>query len=174
MSRLRSAGPGRGSRPRVSDEGNAIVEFVYLAVLLMVPLVYLVLTVLTLERAAFGVTAATREAGRAYVTAGDDADGRTRALTAARLALADQGLDLGTDELQIRCSADPCLTPGASVDVRIDVAVALPGLPAVFCSGQGADRSCAIPASVAVHGRHTEQVARFRDAAPASDHRESG
>ena len=66
MRRVRSSG----------EDGNAILEFVMVAVVLMVPLVYVLLTVFQLQRAAFAVSAAAREAGRAYVTAesGDTAD----------------------------------------------------------------------------------------------------
>ena len=35
------------------DQGNALVEFVYLAVLLMIPLVYVLLSVFQVQRAAF-------------------------------------------------------------------------------------------------------------------------
>ena len=53
------------------DDGNAIVEFVYLAVLLMVPLVYVLLTVFQVQRAAFAASSAAREAGRVFVTTED-------------------------------------------------------------------------------------------------------
>jgi Flp pilus assembly protein TadG len=55
------------------DSGNAIVEFVYLAVLLMVPLVYLLLTIFRVQGAAYALSSATREAGRVYVLS-DDSD----------------------------------------------------------------------------------------------------
>ena len=78
----------------VRDErGSAMVEFTYLAVLLMVPLVYVLLAVFSVQSAAFGVTEAARQAGRAFVTAESEAEGRARAAVAARLALEDQGVD---------------------------------------------------------------------------------
>ena len=49
---------------RNDDGGNAIIEFVYLAVLLMVPLVYVLLTVFRVQGAAYAVSSAAREAGR--------------------------------------------------------------------------------------------------------------
>jgi hypothetical protein len=55
--------------------------------------------------------------------------------------------------LTITCSADPCITPGAAVSVRVDVLVGLPWVPEFF----GED-----PASIAVHGQHTAVVDRFR------------
>src|SRR5207302_2756298 len=61
------------------DDGSAVVEFVWLAVLLLVPLVYVVMAALSVQRAAFAETAAAREAARAYATAGSDAVGEERA-----------------------------------------------------------------------------------------------
>lgn len=113
------------------DEGNAIVEFLGVALLLLVPVVYLVLTLGTLQAGAFAVDGAAREAARAFVTAVDDADGRTRAESAVALALADQGLEPDTTDrsLGLVCSADPCRTPGGSVTVTVEVDVPLPGVP---------------------------------------------
>jgi hypothetical protein len=138
------------------DSGNAIVEFVYLAVLLMVPLVYVLLTVFRVQGATYAVSSATREAGRVFVTApsGDVADGR--AVTAASIVMADSHLTLRPRDLDIRCSARPCLVPGETVEVTIGYDVALPFLPSLLTrSGRG---------SVHVTGRHLEVVDRFRAA----------
>ncbi|MDQ1688948.1 MAG: hypothetical protein QOK42_1923 [Frankiaceae bacterium] len=139
------------------DSGNALIEFTWLAVLLMVPVGYLVVSVFQVQRAAFGVTQATREAGRAYVAAGGD-NPEDAALAAARLALQDQGLQLDPDDLTISCSEDPCLTAGAIVSIRIDTRVGLPFVPHIFGT---------VPASIAVHGRHDEVVDCFRSGVAA-------
>jgi Flp pilus assembly protein TadG len=137
------------------DDGNAIVEFVYLAILLMVPLVYLLLTVFRVQGAAYAVSSASREAGRVFVTsAPGDAD--ARAATAAAIVMNDSGLALEAGQLNIRCSARPCLTPGSNVEVKIGYEVALPFLPR-FLDGS-------LPASIHVEGRHLEVVDRFRPA----------
>lgn len=57
------------------DDGNALVELTYLAVLVMVPLVYVLLSVFQVQRAAFGVTEATRQAARAFARADTPDDG---------------------------------------------------------------------------------------------------
>jgi len=72
--------------------------------------------------------------------------------------MADSGLELDARQLSIRCSARPCLTPGANVEVTIGYDVALPFLPR-FLDG-------ALPASIHVEGRHLEVVDRFRSALP--------
>jgi hypothetical protein len=139
------------------DDGNAIVEFVYLAILLMIPLTYLLLTVFRVQGATYAVSSATREAGRVFVTSAS-ADADARAMTAGSIVMSDSGLDLDDGQLSIRCSARPCLTPGATVEVEIGYDVGLPFLPR-FLDG-------ALPASVHVEGRHLEVVDRFRPVSP--------
>lgn len=146
MSRLRRRCPG-------GDGGNAIVEFVYLAILMMIPLAYLLLTVFRVQGAAYAVSSATREAGRVFVTS-ESNEAEARATTAASIVMADSGLDLAAGQLSVSCSARPCLTPGANVEVAISFEVALPFLPR-FLDGT-------LPASIHVEGRHLEVVDRFR------------
>ena len=139
-------------RRPTGDDGNALVEFSYLAVLLMIPLVYVLLTVFQVQRAAFGVTEAARQAGRAYATATDEAQGRARARVAADLALQDQGLVLCPS-----CLAPPTgqLVPGGTVRVRVEHRVVLPLLGGLFRG--------AVPPSIPVRATHVEVVDRFRD-----------
>jgi hypothetical protein len=54
---------------RRSDRGSAIVEFHFLGILLLVPLVYILLAVLDVQRTSYGVTQAAREAGRIFAAA---------------------------------------------------------------------------------------------------------
>ena len=136
-------------RRPAGDDGNAIVEFSYLAVLLMVPLVYVLLSVFEVQRASFGVTEAARQAGRAYATADDPAQGRARADAAAALAMRDQGLD-----------CDGCLTgltgslaADARVTTTVEHFVRLPLLGSVLGGARG---------GVPVDATHVEVVDRFR------------
>lgn len=148
-------------RALLGDAGNALVEFTWLGVLLLVPVGYLVVSVFQVQRAAFGVTQATREAGRAFVAAGESGAPDDAAFAAAELALRDQGLELTPGQLQITCSATPCLTAGASIEFSIDTRVELPFVPHLFGG---------VAASIAIHGRHDEVVDCFRaDVAAPSD-----
>lgn len=139
------------------DDGSAPVEFVFLAVLLLVPLVYLLLAVFAVQRAAYALSAAAREAGRGFVTGVDGLEAELRAQAAADVALRDHGLNAGDVRLTLDCSARPCLTPGAAVTVRVDADVALPLVPALL--GRPA-------ASVAVHAEHREVVDTFAAVRP--------
>jgi Flp pilus assembly protein TadG len=142
---------------RDRDAGNAIVEFVYLAVLLMVPLVYVLLTVFRVQSAAFAVSSAAREAGRVYATSDSVDDAGPRADAAAGIVMADSGLSLSTGDLRITCSTSRCLEPGSQVQVMVTYRVTLPLVPRFF-----ADRA---PASIRVTSHHLEVVDRYR--APA-------
>jgi Flp pilus assembly protein TadG len=143
-------------RRQHGDAGSALIEFFFLAVLLLIPLVYVLLTVFEVQRAAYAANAATREAGRAFATAGSDAEGYPRAYAAAAVALADHSLNLGPGQPTIDCSPQPCLTPGGQIDVRLDTEVALPLLPRVL-TGRA-------PATIGIHARHVAHVDEFRGA----------
>lgn len=135
------------------DDGNALVEFTYLSVLLMVPLVYVLVSAFLVQRAAFGTTEAARQAARAYARADDVATAEARANAAARLALKDQGVTM-TRPLQITCLGGDCLAPGSRVVVTVRYDVQLPLLGAVF--GRGSH------GAVPVSATHTEYVDRFK------------
>ena len=139
----------------VTDErGNAVVEFSWLAVLLLMPLLYVILAVFDVQRHAYGATAAAHAAGRAFILV-DRADGesvaRDRAYEAARVAMADQGVDLDDDAMSITC--DPaCLIPGSTVTIRLVQQVVLPLAPDVL----GDSRP-----TVRVTATHTETYCQF-------------
>ena len=77
----------------MDDAGNAVVEFVFVALVVMVPLIYLIVLFATIQRDQLGVTTAAREAGRAFATADTSAAGTDRARVAAAMAYEDAGLD---------------------------------------------------------------------------------
>lgn len=106
-----------------ADDGSAILELVTVAVLLMVPLVYVLLTVFAVQRAAFAVSSAAREAGRAYVTADAASAAAERAQTAADLALDDQLPGAPRADLTLDANG---LTPGEAVTVTVTYRVHLP------------------------------------------------
>jgi hypothetical protein len=116
---------------RRSQRGSALIEVTWLSLLLLVPLLYVVLSVFEVQRSAFAVNAATRAAGRAYTLAPSQGEAAARARAAAAVALEDQGLDLSRGALALTCHPDPrsCLSPGSVVDVRLTYPVALPLMP---------------------------------------------
>ena len=113
-------------RPGRDDAGTAVIEFVVLVVLIIVPVMYAVLAAMQVQAAAFGVTQAAREAGRAFVQSDSVGQAQSRARAAAALALADQGVE--SHSVLVTCS-DVCLRPGSTASVRVTTRVRLPFLP---------------------------------------------
>jgi hypothetical protein len=139
--------------PDFPDEtGSASLEFLTVGLVLLVPIVYLVLAVSTIQAAAFAVEGAARQAARVFVQAPDLATAQAGAERALEFALADHGITERA-ALQISCSAVPCLTRQGFVTVEVDLSVALPLVPPVI----GGD----IPLAVPVHAAATGQVSRF-------------
>jgi Flp pilus assembly protein TadG len=114
----------------VSEAGTALVEVTWLAILLLLPMVWIVLSVSEVQKGSFGVTAAARSAGRAFALAPDDSTGRQRAEAAAAVALADQGLEQSDWSIKVTCPPRPdCHVGGAVVIVRVATSVPLPFVP---------------------------------------------
>jgi hypothetical protein len=110
-----------------------LVEAVWLGILLLLPMVWITLSVFEVQRGAFAVTAAARSAGRAFALAPDDATGEQRATAAASVALADQGLGEAEWDLAVDCGDLPdCHAGGAVVRVRVATHVSLPFVPDVL------------------------------------------
>ncbi len=136
-----------------SDGGNALVDFTYLSILLMVPLVYVLISVFFVQRAAFGTTEAARQAGRAFARADTVDQAQLRATAAARRALRDQGISLVRD-VRFECLGGACLEPGSRVRVTVRFDVQLPLLGAALGDGPRG--------TIPVTATHVEYVDRFR------------
>jgi len=108
------------------ERGNAIVEFSYLVVLALVPLVYIMLGVFNVQRAMYATSAAARDAGRAYTLAGSVPEAEAAAARAARLSFEDQQLAFTAgDNLRMSCEGG-CLQPGSVAIANVTYQVPLP------------------------------------------------
>lgn len=142
---------------RGEDRGSAVVELVWLGTLLLLPLVWVVVSIGEVQAGAFGTSAAARAAGRAYALAPDDATGAERARAAARQALADQGMAAAPMEVTATCEPypDDCHAGTSVITVRVTSEVVLPLLPDVLGSGRPA---------FGLDATHTVPVGQFQDA----------
>lgn len=142
-------------RPFADESGSASLEFVTVGLLLLVPLVYLVLAVSSIQAGALAVESASRQAARVFVQSATIDEARDAAIRAVAFALADHGLDPGAARISVECSPDPdsCLTRRGFVEVAVSVEVPLPLAPA-FLEG-------AFPLSVPLNSSATQQVSRF-------------
>jgi len=140
------------------DDGSAIIEFVFVALVIMVPLVYLLVAVATVQRAQVAVANAARDAGRAYATAGSGAQAGVRVTAASRLALRNAGLEPAAPRFVpagASCAAaaiTPKLAPGSVFTVCVTRRVELPAIPSLV-QGRG----------ITVTGRYTVHVDDYAD-----------
>ncbi len=143
------------ARPQSSDDGNAIVEFLAAALLLLVPVVYLALVLGRIQAATFAAEGAAREAGRTAATASRLEDAVGRATASVDIALDDQGFgDVDpASALTLTCSTEPCLQPGSDIETIVAFDVDLPFVPE-FVRG-------VVPLRVPVVARHVAPVDAF-------------
>ncbi|MGH3744654.1 MAG: hypothetical protein ACRDTP_07340 [Mycobacteriales bacterium] len=153
----------RGDDP---DAGSSLIEFVGGTVILLVPLVYVLLSVFQVQRGSFAAAEAAREAGRAFATAPSTELGLQRAATAARIAFADQGV-AGTPRITFTADGagchgaviSPTLRPGSRYTVCVAEDVHLP------YADRGVLRTV-VPATVHVVGSYVLAVDRWRSGRP--------
>ena len=111
------------------DTGSATVEFVWLSILLLVPFLYILVAVFDTQRAAYGVSAASKSAARAFLQSPDAVSGQQRGWAAAQAALEDQGLLGATVRISCLPSVSDCFEPGSSVRVVVRATQPLPLTP---------------------------------------------
>lgn len=146
----------------LDDRGSAIVEFVFIALVVLVPLVYFVVAVAVVQRSQLAVGQAAREVGRAFATASSRSEVPRRVTAALRIALRSHGLT-GSADVRLVAAGAPCTS--AAVDVRLD-----PGAEFTVC----VTRRTTLPAvpswvtgrSVACVGRFTVHVDDYRTVLP--------
>ncbi len=150
------------TRLAARDDGNAIIEFVFVAVMILVPTIYFVTAVASVAHSRTAVTQAAREAGRAFATADSTADALARAQVAVRLAFDDQGLAddarLRFVPVEARCDGVPIvpvLAPGAEFAVCVTRRADVPGVPTLL-AGRG----------ITTVGRYIVHVDDFRTVRP--------
>lgn len=143
----------RGAR---DEDGSALVELSWLGILLLVPMLWIVVSVFDVQRGAFAVSGAARAAGRAYALAPDDAAGRAQARAAAAQALEDQGVHGVPLEVDITCTPYPqdCHSGTSVVTVVVRSRVDLPLMPS-FLGGNAP--------SFALDSTHTVPIGQFQE-----------
>lgn len=141
---------------RRDDAGSALVELTWLGLLLLIPMLWILLSVFEVQRGAFGVSGAARAAGRAYALAPSDAVGQARAEQAARQALADQGLRDAPLVVRVTCTPYPasCHSGTSVITVRVSSRVELPLLPDVLGGGTP---------SFALDASHTVPIGQYQE-----------
>lgn len=144
---------------RRDERGSAVVELVWLGILLLLPLLWIVVAVFEVQGGAFAVSSAARSAGRAFALAPDDGSGQRAATAAARQALDDQGLDGVPIRVEVGCTPYPgnCHSGTSVITVRVTSRVVLPLMPDFL----GGDEP-----SVRLDSSHTVPIGRYLEVSP--------
>lgn len=139
------------SMSKRGDEGSALLDAVFIIACLFVPLIWMAIALIHAEGVAYAARTAAREGARTFVTSASSGEAARRAEVAANLVFDDEHVPRG--EIHTACSANPCLTPGASVSVTTEVREPLPFIPR-FLAGT-------LHLEVAEHSVHTEKVEQY-------------
>ena len=140
------------------DEGSASLEFVTAGMILLLPIVYLVLTMAAVQAGALAVEGAARQAVRVFVQADDEGAATSQAERAIEFALADYGLDAAAADVTVTCQPKPtqCLSRRGSVTITVGVSIPLPLAPPALTLN--------VPLAVPLEATATQRVSRFRGA----------
>lgn len=140
------------------ERGSAALEFILVGMLLLVPLVYLIVALGTIQGQSLGAEAGARHIARALSTAEDADAARARADRILRSVIDEYALDSASVRLALECrpAGADCPAAGATLVVTVSTSVALPLVPPVF----ELDRLASIP----VHASAVQKVSRFWEA----------
>ncbi|GAB3846112.1 hypothetical protein [Nesterenkonia populi] len=120
-----SASPrGADRAPESPEEGSAIIEFLALTLLLILPVLWLITAAAAVQSAAYAATGAADQAAKVYAAAGDPVQAESSVAT----TLADFGIGREAAEVTRAC-AGPCDEPGTVVTYTVHVGVSMPAVP---------------------------------------------
>ena len=146
MARIRAArtdDPADADDSDDGERGSAALEFILVGLLLLVPTVYLVVTLGMIQGQALGAEAGARHVARAISTAEDVDDARRSAELVLQSVVRDYGMSADAVDLDLSCrpAGAACPEAGATLVVTIRTTVALPLVPPVL----GLDRLASVP-----------------------------
>ena len=138
-----------------ADRGSAALEFILVGLLMLVPLVYLIVSLGLIQGQSLGAEAGARHVARAVATATDAASAQQRADAIMSAVVAEYGLDPGAVKVALSCrpAGASCPEPGATLVVTVASRVTLPLVPPVL----GLDRVASIP----IEATAAQKVSRF-------------
>ena len=137
------------------ERGSAALEFILVGLLLLVPLVYLIVSLGLIQGQSLGAEAGARHIARTLSTAENADAARESADLILRSVVDEYGLDADSVRMSLEChpTAGPCPEAGSTLVVTIQTSVALPLVPPVL----GLDRLASIP----VEASAVQKVSRF-------------
>lgn len=112
-----------------NDEGSATVEFIGLSIILLIPAIYLLVTISQLQAAGYAAVAASDQAAKTIAFTADHTQAQSAAINTVHLTAENYRLDPATTDTTIKCSNTPCDTPGTQITVNVSIHVPLPLIP---------------------------------------------
>ena len=126
------------------EDGRALIEVVFLAVLLLIPTVYILIGVLRVQAATLAVARAARDVGRLIETS-RGLPTVDQAAAVARVALDDQNIPAGEMRIATTQPGGDCTAataaafsrqPGTDYDVCVLAVIGLPGVPTALAGSR--------------------------------------
>lgn len=136
------------------DSGSASLEFVTVGLILLVPLVYLIVALGSIQSQALGAETAARQLARTIASSSDRATADARTQRVVDAIVAEYGIDRSTLDVQVQCATPgPCPAAGAMLSVTVTAEVPLPLVPPVL----GLDQATRVP----VTATGVQKVSRY-------------
>ena len=112
--------PLLSARGRESESGRASLEFLTAAIVLLIPVMFLAMSLSSIQNAAVATEAAARHGARVFVQEPNLQIAATRAEQAVMVALSNHGFH-EPSTLERSCSSSDCAAPGPIVVIRVGV-----------------------------------------------------
>jgi len=107
-----------------SESGRASLEFLTAAIIVLIPIMFLGMSLSSIYNATLAAETAARNAARVFVDEVSVGDAAARAEMAVMIALANHGLSQPLS-IQRQCSDSSCVAPGSVVTIRVGVVAPL-------------------------------------------------
>lgn len=134
------------------DSGSAAIEFIFASLILLVPLVYVLLSLSQVQAGAYASNAVAIQASRAAAMYPEHAQDYAEEIV--DLAKADYGIEDADLAVAFSCT-ESCDTAGALVTATVTTRIPFLGLPAIFGDGGGG--------RITVHSSHSDVVGPVGD-----------
>lgn len=146
--------------PSDGERGSASLEFLLVVLVLLVPVVYIVVALGTVQGQALGAETGARQLARTIASAPDAETADARAERVLDAIVAEYGLDRSAIAVEVSCAAPAtqCPAAGAVLTVTLTAAVTLPLVPSVL----GAEGLARVP----VQSTAVQKVSRYWVGAP--------
>jgi Flp pilus assembly protein TadG len=148
----------RWSEPDDGERGSAALEFILVGLLLLVPLVYLIVSLGMIQGQSLGAEAGARHIARALSTSENPESARRSADLILRSVIDEYALDADTVDVAFECrpAGSSCPDAGSTLIVTVRTRVGLPLVPPVL----GLERLASIP----IEASAAQKVSRFWEA----------